>query len=72
MIDFDRKPSPKSEKEQAFDALNAEYTEKFGRGYVFDYAAEPMTWEETIADIRRRIDDGKPQPEPEYRKKVQY
>ena len=72
MIDFDRQPSPKSEEEKAFDALNAEYTEKFGRGYVFDFAAEPMTWDEAIADIRRRIADDDPQTQPDYKAGVDY
>jgi 2-oxo-4-hydroxy-4-carboxy--5-ureidoimidazoline (OHCU) decarboxylase len=72
MIDFDREPSPKSADEKAFDALNAEYTEKFGAAYVFDYAAEPMTWEEALADIRRRIADNDPQPVPDYEPGVDY
>jgi 2-oxo-4-hydroxy-4-carboxy--5-ureidoimidazoline (OHCU) decarboxylase len=72
MIDFDRKPSPKSENEKSFDALNKRYTEKFGKPYVFDFAAEPMTWEEALADIKRRIADGNPQPEPDYKKGVDY
>lgn len=72
MIDFDRKPSPKSENEKEFDALNKRYTEKFGKPYVFDFAAEPMTWEEALADIKRRIADGDPQPEPDYKPGVDY
>ncbi len=72
MIDFDRKPTKKSEEEIAFDALNEKYTKKFGTQYVFDYAAEPLTWEETLADIRRRIDENDPQPKPEYERGVYY
>lgn len=72
MIDFDRQPSPKSEKEKAFDALNAKYTEKFGKAYVFDYGAESMTWDEAIADIRRRIANNNPQTAPAYEPGVDY
>lgn len=72
MIDFDRKPSPKSESEKAFDALNAQYTAQFGKPYVFDFAAEPMTWEEALVDIRQCIVTNKPQPAPEYKDGVDY
>lgn len=72
MIDFDRKPSPKSAEEKAFDALNAEYTAQFGKPYVFDFAAEPMTWAEALADIRRRIANNEPQPVPDYKPGVDY
>lgn len=72
MIDFDRKPSQKTADEAAFDALNEKYTEQFGTPYVFDYAAEPLTWEEAIADIRRRIADNDPQPAPVYKPGVDY
>lgn len=72
MIDFDRKPSPKSENEKLFDSLNAQYTAQFGKPYVFDFAAEPMTWEEALADIQRRIADNDPQPVPEYKDGVDY
>lgn len=72
MIDFDRKPSPKTAEETEFDALNEEYAAKFGTPYVFDFAAEPMTWEEALADIRRRIADNDPQTMPKYKKGVEY
>lgn len=72
MIDFDMKPEEKSADEQAFDALNAQYTAQFGTPYVFDYAAEPMTWAEAIADIQRRITDNDPQPAPKYKDGVDY
>ena len=66
MIDFNRKPSPKSEKEQEFDRLNQEYTEKFGVPYVFSIGADGSSWDETLEDIRQRIKDGNKQPEPDY------
>lgn len=72
MIDFDRQPTPKGEKETAFDELNVEYAAKFSTPYVFDYAAEPMTWDEAIADIKRRIDGNDPQRAPKYEKGVDY
>jgi 2-oxo-4-hydroxy-4-carboxy--5-ureidoimidazoline (OHCU) decarboxylase len=72
MVDFNRTPTPKSEAEQEFDKLNAEYTEKFGQPYFFDFAADSMTQEETLADIRRRIANNDPQKEPEYKPGVDY
>lgn len=73
MIDFDSiKPAEKSAEEQEFDMLNEKYTAQFGRPYVFDFAAEPLTWDETIDDIRRRIATNTPQPAPEYKKGVDY
>jgi 2-oxo-4-hydroxy-4-carboxy--5-ureidoimidazoline (OHCU) decarboxylase len=72
MIDFDMKPREKSEEERAFDALNAEYTAKFGKPYVFDFASDAMTMEETLADIRRRIDSNTPQEIPAYKPGVLY
>lgn len=66
MIDFNRKPSPKTEEEKAFDALNNEYYEKFGVPYVFSFCVSEMTWTETLADIRRRIAENDPQPQPDY------
>lgn len=72
MIDFDRKPSQKSAEETAFDALQEKYADKFGTPYVFDYAAEPLTWAEATADIQRRIADNDPQTMPDYKKGVKY
>ena len=66
MIDFDRKPTPKSENEKRFDELNAKYTEKFGVPYVFSIGIDIMTWEEAIADIQKRITTGEKQPGPDY------
>ena len=66
MIDFDRKPSPKSKEEQEFDTLNAEYTEKFGVPYVFAIGLDGSPWNEVLADIRRRIAENDPQPKPDY------
>lgn len=62
MIDFNKPPREETE----FDKLNAEYKKKFGKPYVFDFAADFMTEEETIADIRRRIAEDDPQTEPKY------
>ena len=66
MIDFDRKPSPKSDAEKQFDELNEKYVEKFGKPYVFSIGVDFQTWEEVLKDIRRRIETGEPQPEPDY------
>ena len=66
MIDFNRKPTPKSEKEQAFDALNIKYTEKFGEPYTFRIGVDSASWDEVIEDIWRRIDEDDPQKPPEY------
>ena len=67
MIDFNRKPNPKSEAEKAFDELNEQYFEKFGTDYVFAIGIDSMTWEEATADIKRRIAENDPQPEPDYK-----
>lgn len=66
MIDFNRKPTPKSEEEKAFDELNEQYEEKFGVPYVFSIGVSGASWGETLADIRHRIKTGEPQPEPDY------
>lgn len=65
MLDFDKPPIEKSESEKKFDELNAEYTEKFGVPYVFNVGFS-MTWDEALADIRKRIDTGTPQEQPDY------
>ena len=72
MIDFNKPPREKSEYERQFDELNAEYTEKFGKPYVFDFAAEFKSQEETLADIRRRIAENTPQKPPEYEPGANY
>ena len=71
MIDFDMKPYPKSAEEQEFDRLNEQYTEKFGESYVFDFSVS-MTWEEALADIRRRIAENEPQQIPKYKPGANY
>lgn len=71
MIDFNMQPYPKSAEEQEFDNLNAQYTEKFGDPYVFDFSVS-MTWAEALADIRRRIAENDPQKPPEYKPGVNY
>ena len=65
MLDFDKPPIEKTEEEKKFDELNDEYQKKFGIPYVFNIGFS-MTWEETLADIRRRIADDDPQPQPDY------
>lgn len=66
MIDFSRKPSPKSESEIAFDELSKEYESLFGKPYVFSIGIDGSSWEEVLADIRRRIAENDPQPSPDY------
>ena len=66
MIDFNRKPTPKSENEKRFDELNETYMEKFGVPYVFHIGLDSGSWEETLSDIQKRIETGEPQPEPDY------
>lgn len=66
MIDFNRKPSPKSKEEIRFEELNEQYTEKFGKPYSFPIGIDIMSWEEMLADISKRIETGEPQQEPEY------
>ena len=72
MIDFNRPPREKTEYEKQFDELNAEYTRKFGKPYVFDFAGAFMNQDETLADIRRRIAENNPQKEPDYKSGVLY
>lgn len=72
MIDFDKPSRVKTEDEKRFDDLNAEYQKAFGIPYVFDYAAESMTFEETLADMRRRIAENDPQKPPAYKPGVEY
>lgn len=72
MIDFNRKPSPKSESEKRFDELNAEYTEKFGEPYNFAIGIDVDTWDEVLADISRRIQENDPKPKPEYDQDLVY
>lgn len=66
MMDFTPGTAQKSEKERLFDELNAKYTEKFGKPYFFAIGMGFSTWDETIEDIRHRIEMGEPQPEPDY------
>ena len=72
MIDFLAKPRIKSEEEIEFDKLNEIYTERFGKPYVFMVGLDSLSWEETLADIRQRIETGEPQPEPDYQHGIQY
>ena len=72
MIDFNMPPREKTTEEEQFDELNAEYIKAFGLPYVFDFAAESLTWEETFADMRRRIAENDPQKTPEYKPGVDY
>ena len=66
MIDFNAKPTAKSEQEKEFDLLNEQYEEMFGKPYVFSICVDVLSWEETLADIRRRIAENDPQPKPDY------
>ena len=66
MIDFNRQPSQKSENEKIFDELNAEYEQAFGDQYSFRIGIDFGSWEDVIADIRRRIAEKDPQEEPDY------
>ena len=72
MIDFNIEPSPKSEKERQFDELNERYTETFGFPYVFSIGIDCKTWDEALEDIRLRIENGEPQPEPDYEPGLEY
>ena len=71
MLNFDRVPQ-KSADEREFDRLNEQYTEKFGKPFVFSIGAYSPEWPQAIADIRRCIETGQPQPEPEYDDKFVY
>ena len=72
MIDFNRKPSPKSEQEKEFDSLCSEYENKFGTQYRFAICIDMPSWSEAIADIRERIKTNTPQPEPDYEPGLNY
>lgn len=66
MIDFSMKARQKSPEEKAFEELNAQYEKQFGKPYVFAIGFDSNSWSETLADIRRRIAENDPQPEPDY------
>ncbi len=66
MIDFNRKPSPKSDEEKRFDELNEQYMQKFGKPYVFSIGIDCDFWEEALEDMERRIRENDPKSEPEY------
>jgi 2-oxo-4-hydroxy-4-carboxy--5-ureidoimidazoline (OHCU) decarboxylase len=72
MIDFDRKPKPRSADEKELEALRGKYAETFGVPYVFAVGLNENTMQETLADMRRRIAEHDPQPAPEYKKGVDY
>lgn len=55
----------KSKEEQEFDFLNEQYEQMFGEPYVFQIGYGG-SWEETLKDIRRCIETGKPQELHEY------
>lgn len=67
MLDFDRQPSAKSADEIELESLMAAYQQTFGVPYVFAVGMDENTMQETLADIRRRIAEKKPQPAPEYK-----
>lgn len=67
MVDFSKLGSrTKSEQEKQFDELNDAYEKQFGQPYVFAIGADAPTWDEAIADIRRRMTENNPQPSPDY------
>lgn len=72
MINFDRKPTKKTDAEKEFDTLCEQYREKFGVPYGLRIGIDANTAEETIADIRRRIAENDPQGKPEYEPGKQY
>ena len=67
MIDFNRKPTPKSAEEVEFDRLNEEYKAKFGQPYFFQIGIDSGSWQETLKDIRQRIANNDPKKETEYK-----
>lgn len=72
MIDFSVPQRTKTPEEKQFDELNAKYEEQFGVSYHFAIGINLPTWEEAIADIRRRIAENDPQPSPDYDPKYVY
>lgn len=66
MIDFNKPERAKTAEEIAFDEANKSYFDKFGKYYVFDYAAGFMTLPEATEDACRRIKENDPQETPEY------
>lgn len=72
MIDFNRKPSPKSAEEIEFDELNKQYEAKFGEPYFFQIGIDSGSWQETMKDIRQRIANNDPKKEVEYEQGVIY
>ena len=72
MIDFSAPAREKTPEERQFDALNSEYEEKFGVPYYFAIGIDLPTWEDALADIRRRIAENDPQHSPDYDPKYVY
>lgn len=72
MMDFSRKPSPKSAEEIEFDELNKQYEAKFGEPYFFQIGIDSGSWQETLKDIRQRIANNDPKKEVEYEQGVIY
>lgn len=66
MIDFSRKPTPRTEEEKLFDELSEKYAERFGVDYFFAIGDDSPTLAEAIEDIRKRIANNDPQKPPEY------
>lgn len=72
MIDFsDHTPAKKTEEEMKLEAAMTEYLDCFGVPYVFNVGFA-MSIEETISDINKCINDGKPQTKPDYENGVDY
>lgn len=73
MVDFKAHRQPqKSADEIEFESLCKAYEETFGKPYVFAYGINEMSMAETLADIRQRIANNKPQTAPEYKPGVDY
>ncbi len=66
MMDFNRKPSPKSKEEIEFDQLAEEYEAKFGESYFFQIGFDSDSWPEVLKDIRERIANNNPKREKRY------
>lgn len=67
MLDLNRKPK-KTQEELEYEALNGQYIEMFGEPYGLFVGTDSPTWAETIEDIKKCLETGKPQKPPEYEK----
>ena len=72
MLDFSRKPSPKSAEEIEFIELNKQYEAKFGVPYFFQMGIDSGSWAEVLRDIRERIANNNPKKEVGYKRGCLY